>query len=333
MNKQPSKKESEIVLLIDGDVLAYRAAAIAEKREVEVIYKTTGETRLFKNRTAFKDLLKETDLKFEPDEWEITDKVEPLNLSLATGIIKKQMKDLSTALFADRCEVFVSGKNNFRDSLPLPKKYKGNRADSIRPIHLRAAKLFMVHNYKAKISNGAEADDFLIIRGYEELRQGNIPILITVDKDANAYSGLSVYDFTQESPQIILLPDFGSLWRTDTKVTGNGFIFLCFQWLFGDPVDDYKPCQLANTKFGEVAAYKLLKDCETEQQALEVVIQQYKTWYPSEITYTAWDGIEITADYKFLMDLYYKCAKMKKTEDDQLDAAAFLESFGVQYEY
>lgn len=328
---QKKQKESEIVLLIDGDVLAYRAAAVAEKREVQVVHKPTGVVKLFKNRTEFKDLLKSKEIEFVADNYEITDKVEPLELGIATGIVKRQIPQMKDAVFADRVITFVSGKDNFRDSLPLPKKYKGNRVDMLRPVHLRDTKLYMVKNYKAKICTGAESDDFLIIEGYKELDKGNIPIIATVDKDANAYSGLSTYDFTQEKPEIILLPDFGSLWRReDGKVVGNGFIFLCYQWVFGDPVDQYKPCELAKVKFGEVAAFNLLKDCTTKKEALERVVQQYKTWYPEEFTYEAWDGTAITADYKFMLQLYYSCAKMLTTKDDDMQASKFLAEYGVK---
>ena len=322
-------KQNQVVLLIDGDVLAYRAAAVAEKREVQVITKSSGIVELFKNRTEFKDLLKSKDILFTEEDYEITDKVEALNVSIATGIMKRQIQELKDKFFADSVQVFVSGKDNFRDSLPLPKKYKGNRASMLRPVHLRDAKLYMVHNHGAKICNGAEADDFVIIHGYQELAKGNIPIVITVDKDANAYSGLSVYDFTQESPEIILLPDFGSLWDTGKKIAGNGFIWFCYQWVYGDRGDFYMPCDLAKAQLGEKAAFKLLKDCITKTEALEKVVQKYKEWYPKEFEYTAWDGALVKANHKFMLQLYYGCAKMKKTQDDPLDAKEFLREHGI----
>jgi hypothetical protein len=330
LNKK--QKESEIVLLIDGDVLAYRAAAVAEKREVQVIHKPSGVVKLFKNRTEFKDSLKSKEIAFVAEDYDITDKVEPLPLSIATGIIKRQIAEFKDKLFADRVLVYVSGKNNFRDSLPLPKKYKGNRVDMLRPVHLRATKLYMVKNHKAKICNNCESDDLLIIDGYKELAKGNIPILITVDKDANAYSKLSVYDFTQETPKVIVLPEFGGLRDTGKKITGNGFIWFCFQWVFGDVGDFYRPNDLVEDKFGEKAAFKLLKDCTTKKEALEKVVQQYKTWYPKEFTYNAWDGTTITADYKFMLQLYYCCARMKVTKDDAMDSEVFLREHGVTFD-
>lgn len=330
---QKKQKESEIVLLIDGDVLAYRAAAVAEKREVQVVHKPTGVVKLFKNRTEFKDLLKSKEIEFVADNYEITDKVEPLELSIATGIVKRQINELKDKLFADRCKIFVSGKDNFRDSLPLPKKYKGNRAEMIRPVHLRDTKLYMVKNHKAKICNYAEADDFLIIAGYEELNKGNIPILVTVDKDANAYSNLSVYDFTQENPEVILLPEFGSLWNTGKKIAGNGFIWFCYQWLIGDGTDFFSPLDLTdNLRFGEKAAFKALKDCTTKEEAVKVVVDHYKKWYPTEFEYTAWNGEIIKSNYKHMLQLYFYCCGMKTHKEDDLNIYKKLEKEGINAE-
>jgi len=109
---------------------------------------------------------------------------------------------------------------------------------------------------------------------------------------------LNLYDFTQDNPTVELVPDFGYL-KVETKmsgkqkvnkVKGRGFIWFCFQWLNGDNSDDYKPCELAGVKFGEMAAYKILKDCTTEQEALQAVVDTYKSWYSKEFTYKDWQG-------------------------------------------
>jgi len=319
----------KISLLIDGDVLAYRAAAVAEKREVQIIHKPSGLVKVFKNKTEFKNFLKEKDFPYVEEDYEIREIQFSLGAALATDIINKQIERLKTELFANEVIIYVSGEQNFRDYLPLPDKYKGNRADLQRPLHLKDCKDYLVKSHGALESQGIESDDHMIIAGYERKAAGYKPILVTVDKDANAYTGLCTYDFTQEKPEVVPLPAFGSLWDTGKKITGNGFIWLCYQWVFGDPVDYYKPCTLNGAKYGEKSAFNYLKDCTNEKEALEKVVAQYKIWYPGIVEYTAWDGTEIVADYKYLLDLYFKCCKMKETIDDDLDAEAFLTKYGV----
>ena len=46
----------------------------------------------------------------------------------------------------------LSGKNNFRDNLPLPSKYKGNREDMIRPLLLNDVKDY-IKQYHGLCSN------------------------------------------------------------------------------------------------------------------------------------------------------------------------------------
>lgn len=315
---------NKTVILIDGDVLAYRAAAIAEKREVEVLHKASGKTKMFKTRTEFKEFLKEKEKEYVVEDWEFKDIQTPLGPAIAYSVMARQIERFKSELFADACEVFISGKNNFRDSLKLPKKYKGNRDEMVRPVHLRNCKKFLVDNYSAWISNGFESDDYLVIRGYHYLNLGWNPIMITVDKDANAYAGLSVYDFTQDVPEIKLLPSFGSLWDTGKKIAGDGFLWFCFQWLLGDSTDFFSPRDLREgLRFGEKAAFKALKDCTTKEEAVKVVVDHYKLWYPDKVEYLAWDGSPVEADYKNLLQLYFKCVRMKSTAEDNLDLDSF----------
>ena len=155
-------------------------------------------------------------------------------------------------------------------------------------------------------------------------------IIATSDKDAMAYSGLHTYDFTKEDAQPLLIPQTGSLFINDKdEVKGNGFLWYCLQMLTGDATDNYRPFEVAGIKYGEKTAYKVLKVCKNEQEALQAVISEYQKAYPSEVKYTAWDGTEVTTGYKGILDLYHKCVRMKETKDDALDFNQFAERFGV----
>src|SRR5205814_6306696 len=98
---------------------------------------------------------------------------------------------------------------------------------------------------------------------------------------------------------------------TVTKdVKGKGRVWLYYQMVFGDPVDAYKPCELAKAKFGEIGAYELLRKCKTDKEALEAVAKQYQLWYPSPVTYRDWNGVLHTKDWLEIWQLYADCAFM-----------------------
>lgn len=317
------------IVLIDGDVLAYRISAIAEERKVRVLHLKSGKNRVFTNKTEFKKYLSDKNFEYNESDYVFEDIQEPKHFSLCKTLIDNQIKKLSADLVADEIRVYVSGKTNFREQLELPTQYKSNRKALIRPVHLKKCKEHMVAKHDAIVCHGAESDDFIIFEGYKYLSAGDTVIIVTVDKDANAYSGLNLYDYTQEQPQIINVPNFGSLWDTGKKITGNGFIFFCFQWVLGDPVDCYKPSEAAKQAFGEKAAFNLLKDCADEKEAILAVIYQYKKWYPSDFSYVSWTGEVIDSNYKHMLQLYFKCARMKTTPDDDLDLEKFLKEYGI----
>ncbi len=321
---------SKIITIYDSDAIAYRAAAVVDKRLVEVKHLPSGRTKDFNTRTEFKEVLKNKGMEFIKDNYEFTDKLVPGELSHCIKIMKNQIEKINSDLFADEMLMCIQAKTNFRDRLLLPSQYKGSRVGMLRPTWLREAKVYLYKNYPSLIAEDCEVDDAVIFKGYEYLNKGYTPIIIGVDKDSKAYSGLSMYDYTADNPEVKLMPDFGSLWiGEDKKVKGEGFIWFCFQWLNGDPSDDYKPCELAGVKFGEKAAYKLLKDCDNEQQALNTIIEQYATWYPSEFNYVAWDGSECIGNYRVVMDMYLKCSRMIEKDGEIPELHSFLERYGI----
>lgn len=320
---------SKTIVIYDGDTLAYRASAAIEKRSIKVKHNPTGKTKVFKNRTLFKEHML-TAGKEITDDYSIEDIQESEPIENCLHILKSQIKRINEDLFADEYLICLSGKANFRDALPLPSKYKGAREGLVRPIHLKDAKNYLYKNHPSLLAKMAEADDDLLIKGYEYLNNGYTIILAGCDKDSYSASGLHLYDFTKDNPQVELVPyGVGYLKDTGKKITGRGFMWLAYQWILGDLTDCFCPYELTNVRFGAKTAYKLLKDLTTEKELIEAVINQYKKWYPNSFEYTAWNGDIIQGDYKQQMQLYLKCAKMMTTEDDDLDLGKFLDKYGV----
>lgn len=321
---------SERVLVLDLDTPIYASSSVCEKRSIVVTHTPTGIQKQFENRTAFKDLLEQKAKLDKIKDYTVEDIQEPEDVSHGCQILKCMVKNIQAAVQADSTLFFVSGKNNFRDSIELPRRYKSSRENTLRPLLLKDVKQYAISKFQPYICDGEEPDDVIIYRSYELKKQGYTPIVSSIDKDCLAYSGLLL--FNQDHPErgIIELPGFGSLWvDAKDKVRGNGFLWFCFQTLNGDSVDTFKPSELSGKKFGEKSAYKLLSACKTEKEALEVVLKQYKTWYPETVTYTAWNGIKYTKDYVQIADMYFKCCRMKTTADDKLDFIEFCKQYGV----
>lgn len=330
MKQTKSKEKKKRVVLVDSDILIYRVAAACEVRSVEIKHNKSGRVKVFKNKTAFKDFLKEKDFEYVQEDYTFTD-LQQVNEDMSWQfILNNQVKSFKETLWGDELIFLISGEGNFRDELPLPKKYKGNRDDMLKPLLRQDCKEYLKGKYKAAVINNEEVDDAIIWMGYEYLAKGYEVIIVTSDKDANAYSGLKLYNYTQDKPEIIEIPELGSLWIDDKgKVRGLGFLWGCLQHVVGDSTDFFNPCDLAGVKFGEKSAYELLKDCGTAQEALVVCIQCYQRWYPKQITYTDCFGVKQTSTWKDLMSLYFKCSRMKETKEDNIVFYDFAKAYGV----
>lgn len=321
---------SERVLILDLDTPIYASSAVCEKRTIVVTHTPTGIQKQFENRTAFKALLEQKEKLDQIKDYAIEDIQEPEDVSHGCKILKHMVKNIQEAVQSDSTLFFISGKTNFRDSLELPRKYKSSRANTLRPLLLKDVKQYAINKFNPCICEGEEPDDAIIYRSYELKKQGYTPIISSIDKDCLAYSGLLLFDQDHPERGVVEIPELGSLWiDAKDKVRGNGFLWFCFQAINGDSVDSFKPSELSGKKFGEKSAYKLLNSCKTEKEALEVVLKQYKTWYPEAVTYTAWNGNEYTKYYLQIADMYFKCCRMKTTADDKLDFVEFCKQYGV----
>lgn len=328
--KKPKVKPKHIpetVLIVDADVIAFRSAAAAETRSVDVTHEPSGRTKRFSNRTEFKDLLKKKGTIDKLPEYTFKDIQETQGSSTACNIAANILEKIKQKIEPDRIELYVGGKDNFRNLLPLPSKYKGNREDNLLPVHLKEVKRFLVQK-SAEIVNGIEVDDMVNIRAYEELSKGNIPIVCTNDKDQNQAEGVLVYNWTLEDAEVKKIPEIGSLELIKGKCKGSGLKFFAFQLLNGDPVDNFKPCEIAGVKFADTSAYNILKDLNTKEEILEAVVQKYKEWYPEIVTYTTWEGFEISTNWQGILELYWQCAYMHRKINDRTTWEEFFKERG-----
>lgn len=320
----------ETVLLIDGDIIAYRTAAASEVRSIKVTHNSSGVEKSFKTRTEFKALLKAKDKLDTLERYTVEDVQIPSPISHCLHSINTTLRSLENAIFPDKTEIWLSGKDdNFRSKLLLPSEYKGSRATMLRPLLLNQAKEYLLDHHEGVRAVKIEADDVLSIRAFEEIAKGNKAVIVTNDKDTYQAEGVFIYDYTQDKPELFEVPVIGYLTKDGQKVKGAGLKFFAYQLLFGDASDDYKPCELANIRYGATSAYNDVKDLEFGDEILRKVISKYKEWYPEPFRYTAWNGTEVNANWETMLDLYFKCAYMKRSWNDPSDWRLFFAERGV----
>lgn len=318
------------IALFDGDIIAYRSAAVVEKRKVEVLHKSTGKTKDFDTRTEFKEFLKNKDWVYNEEEYSFRDYQIPEPEHHAFQVAKSLVNKIKEQVDATDIEVYVGdGNSNFRLNLELPELYKGNREDMIRPIHLKATKTYLLDNYPSTFVQDIEVDDYLVVRSHEIIKAGHRPIIITIDKDSWGCVGTEYFNFTDEDSGVISVPSFGYLrYNTDKKkVEGLGTNFYCYQMLAGDKADNYRPNDLHKLRIGDAAVLGYLDGCKTPNELFQVVNDKFKEWFGDEFTYKDHTGKTKKKNYKEILEMYHQCVYMKRKRNDDTTFFSLWEEF------
>ena len=319
------------IVVVDADTLIYQAAAVNEERTISVTHEPTGIVKSFNTRTEFKKTMKEKQKEITAD-YLICDVQTPKDLSCTLHSIDLSINKLEAKFpFADF--IYCAGdENNFRLDLPLPKRYKSGRDTTLRPKLLKAAHSYFDKKYKPKKANGYEADDLSAILAYEHQHDGNNVVLAGTDKDSKQFVGITLWNYNKPDERPVCIQDMHPMSLGSYKqILSYGIPYLAAQLLLGDKTDGFSPTDLCNDRFGTAACLKLLKDCKTPKEVLEVVVKQYQTWFPDTIEYTAWNGDKIEADWKYILELYFKCARMKTSYTDELNVWEFMEGYNVKF--
>lgn len=316
---------SDRTLIIDGDLIAYRYAAAAEKRSIIATIKKSGNQKEFKNRTELKKFVVDKGFEFKPEDYIIEDVQTPIDVSIALATVKNLMEKLQESAWADNVEVYLGLGKTFRHKLPLPTPYKDNRDDLLKPIHLEATRAYMRKKYSAQIVEEYEVDDVVTIRAYEYLNAGREAVLASVDKDSYQCQGITLLNWGKDDWKLELLPDVGELWKEKTAVKGNGLKFLALQTLAGDTADTYCGYALSNVKYGPTKAMNALLEAKTEQEVMQIMFNEFKRLYPDKFEYTDCHGVQHEADWLSMLRLYWQCAYMKRSWKDPSDVFDFMD--------
>lgn len=323
--------------IIDGDLIAHMAASAGEQRYIEVVL-PDGTEEIFDNRTALKDYCKITDIDYK--ECKIEDQQFPEPIENVIHTAKMMIKSWTEGANCSEYEIYVGFGNCFRNDLPLPDEYKGNRKNNIKSIHVDAVKEWILSKeYGVLASDNLESDDWLCIRqyeGYQKWKKTNddkdVVVACTRDKDARSQTGWLYNPDNMDDPKLVkglgytVCNKRGTAW----EIKGYGTKFLMAQMLTSDPVDNLFPSRLSGKRFGALKTHKLLEACETNQEAWFVLADKYKEWFGYDFTYTTWDGKEVKTDWLGVADMYLKAFRMKRFLGDDLHIKDILDDYGYE---
>ena len=237
-------------VLIDGDIVAYRAAAIIEADFWEVHKHELGSLYKFKETQPehFESMFLED---YDYQLGRTLDKVE--------GIIDRILTDLQDVdpalifLGPDECEVFLTGRDNFRYDVAKTHPYKGHRGVNKKPVLLSKAREYLVDKWGAEVSDGEEADD-LIAKGATEY--GRKCVVASADKDMLQLAGAH-FNFNKGE------------WKFVDEFEGLTFFYT--QILTGDNADNI----IGLYNIGPKKADKILKGAETEEDLWKKTVEAY----------------------------------------------------------
>lgn len=322
-------KKGSVVAIFDLDTVIYPCASASDDRVIDVT--KDGKTKTFKTRTEFKALCKKKNWNY--DDFVIEDRLIPEPVEYCLGTLKRAIKNYQEEVGATHSEFYLGGSMNHRLDLPLPKQYKSNRSNMLRPTHLKACQEYVVKYYGAKRIKGLECDDLVSIRTIAVNKQDGVKgILISTDKDSLQTFNAEAYVYRQ-GKEIHLNDTLGSLYLdSNNKVKGTGLKFLISQALFiGDATDEYLPRRHFKTRYGDKSYYNDAKDFTDVKEFLTFSVNKFKELVGETTEFLDWKGNQQNMTWLELAELYWTCAFMATRVNDETTFESLLKEYGVEY--
>ena len=322
-------KRGDVVGIVDLDVMLFRVASACQTTHIDVSRGKT--TKRFCTRTEFKGYCKLKDLDY--NTFTIVDGVEAEPIAYCIHTLKASIKKLKERLGVTKFIFTVGGSNNFRLDLPLQNKYKSNRDNMQKPIHLQDCREYVIKYLDAKLVSGYENDD--IVQGLSEWINNNTKAkayLYTNDKDSfQSLNNNYIYNpMTDDVTEI--KGGIGKLYEYKYGVKGHSLHWLLFQTFLGDPVDCYTPKPFFNRRYADKSYYKDFKDITNEKELLSKWWGKWCELLPERIVYTDWKGVEQNLSRLELAEMMFKCAYMRTSPNDNTTFKSLLDKYGVDYD-
>lgn len=336
--------------VIDLDWCKYTAASAAEKRTIIATHKASGRQKEFKNVTELwgrgnkvggwlGEQNEKRDKKWTKEDFDIEtiQTPEPIENALHTA---KMMVERAIAASGADDYICVLGKGDgHRVDRSTMRKYKDRH--TLKPIRLQEVVDYLEKKFKPIVVEDIEADDELVILCQED---PNGRFVIGEDKD-NYSQPVRFFNVNRPDEGIIDCRGYGKLWieekvspktgKKTKKVRGYGRQHLYWQIAFGDDVDTYHANALSEVSWGDVSAYKALKDCTNDKESWEALVSVFKHLYPSPVHTLSWRGEKIVVDHLYALQEMFEMARMIKSRDEltsPIQVIDVMDKLGVEYE-
>jgi len=108
----------------------------------------------------------------------------------AIYLVKLQIDGILAATDCSDYEFHINGDGNFRFGIAKFAPYKGNRADTAKPVNLPELQMWARHRPETRQVAGMEADDSASISYLQHVEEGKDAILVHQDKDLDQIPGV-----------------------------------------------------------------------------------------------------------------------------------------------
>lgn len=299
---------------IDADPIAYSAASVCDTAIHKIFingifaYEVEGGVTSLYKAFSIKDkrewdalLLRNPDVSHEKVV------ISDADSSSMFHTIKAQVKKIIKRTGAGSIRLYLTdGASNFRltQNIATILKYKGNRATDAKPLLLKDARKYLMEELGAELCVGLEADDRLSIvhnQAWESamleskdfyLTETDISqevlekkameltksVLVTIDKDIKMRAGLFMNPdqdigveeiYPMGHLHLEIKPKKANK-ASEKKLHFSGLKGFYAQILMGDTCDNIVGVYFC----GQVKAYDVLKDCETEEDLFKATLSE-----------------------------------------------------------
>lgn len=327
--------------VIDLDPIKYAVSSVSEKKTIKAVHRVSGDEYDLKTRTEFWGHYKKKaggllakmneersdDNKLTPEEFDIYDVVTPEPLSFALHTAKAMTDDILKASGCKTFSALIGSGDSWRVEESTLLKYKGNRAETVKPYHYDAVVDYMTRRYEAELVTNLEVDDRLVIDTYRK------PGYFSIAKEKDIYSSaMYFFDYSKPDKGIQNGNQFGELYLNEKgEVKGIGRKHWMWQVCSEDSADNYKANCFSEKDWGAKGAYNALLGAQNDKELFQAGVDIFKMLYPQPKVIQGWRGEDIQIDWKYVMQEMMVMAWMLRHDNDSVPLITTLDRMGVAY--